>query len=283
MPKVVTPKDERGESKNSVKVLNYTGSLIDQARALIGIYDKDMWLQEHPLGLKTDQGTFLYGPTVPETKTISTMWEIANAAQMYYKKCGRYPSDSQSDPDALKALDRKIDYSNPYSKQELPPAIFCQDWPEGEPTDAETSLEKKWKGGEHFSSGVEVPGGILCAQLGSPKLPIGLKYPTRGSQKVDYFFIEGCNQYNDLIKRFDNTPFIVTLKNGQDITPDAAPPVVPNSSQPGAAIVISSSERPAKLSIALQYGLLALVLLLILVGYLRLPSMGQSATRAKKK
>ncbi len=249
----------------------YTGSLLEEFQALTGAFDNDIWLQNHFLGFKSEGGAILYDPSAPEVSVIDEMWNIADAAQAYYKAHGRYPRQPSKDPSQLKQLNPKLSYVNTLTKQDLIPDITMVKWPDDDvPNNVQTQskLEKKWLEGQPFSKGGTLAGSVRCAQIGSPVLDSKLADDCNlpGSQRIDEFFIEGYDRYNELIRGGSGKIFIITLKKGADMTEMTAPPLVAKNAKSPITFVISESERPNKMSVILKYlGMIAFFAVVIVI------------------
>jgi hypothetical protein len=199
------------------------------------------------------------------------MWNIADAAQLYYKAHGRYPRQPSKDPSLLKQLNPKLSFVNALTKQDLIPEIMMLKWPDSDvPNNVQTQskLEKQWLEGQPFSKAATLAGTVRCAQIGSPLLDTKLAddWNLPGSQRIDEFFIEGYNRYNELIRGGSGKVFIITLKKGADMTEMTAPRIVPQSAKSPITLVISESERPNRMSVILKYlGMIAFFAVVILV------------------
>ena len=107
----------------------WTGGLGDELGALTGKYDQCKWLREIPQGLATESGAILYARGTLEYRLIHQMWGIAEAAQKYYARTGRYPRHGFEDAPRLKKLNPTIDYINPVTGKLCPPTIMPVIWP----------------------------------------------------------------------------------------------------------------------------------------------------------
>lgn len=242
-----------------VSLRSYSGSPLDEVQAVAGIYDKGIWLQDHLLGLKTEGGAILYAPDAPELSVIDEMWHLADAAALFYTAHGRYPRQGQKDQ--MRLLYPKLKFVNALTKQDTEPELLQLKWPADDTPNlisTQTSLEKKWLEGEPFSDGQSIPGTIRCAQIGTPPIDDKLveDFHIYGTQRIDEFFIEGYNRYSELLQGADNKVFIITLKNGNNMTSISAPPIVPAGVKSPVEMVVSNSEHPNKVSIILKYLLL---------------------------
>lgn len=265
-------KGEGGQkSTYDTQFVAYTGSPLEEFQALTGAFDNDIWLQNHFLGFKSEGGAILYDPSAPEVNVIEEMWNIADAAQLYYKAHGRYPRQPSKDPSLLKQLNPKLSFVNALTKQDLIPEIMMLKWPDSDvPNNVQTQskLEKQWLEGQPFSKAATLAGTVRCAQIGAPVLDTKLAddWNLPGSQRIDEFFIEGYNRYNELIRGGSGKVFIITLKKGADMTEMTAPPLVPQNAKSPITLVISESERPNRMSVILKYlGMIAFFAVVILV------------------
>jgi len=257
--------------------ISYGGGPLEEFQALTGAFDNDIWLQSHFLGLKSEGGVILYDPNAPEVSVLDEMWHIADAAQLFYKAHGRYPRQPSRDPGQLKLLSPKLSFVNALTKQDLEPEIFPLKWPDDDVPNnvsVQTKLEKKWLDGQPFSQGQTLAGTVRCAQIGSPLLDNKLAEDCAlpGSQRIDEFFVEGYNRYNELIRGGDGKVFIITLKKGTDVTGMSAPPLVPAAAKSPVLAVISEFERPTKTSVILRYLGMLVFFAIVIVVWLKWPA-----------
>lgn len=266
----------------------YTGSPLEELQALTGAFDNDVWLQNHFLGFKSEDGAILYDPSAPEVSVIDEMWSIADAAQSFYRAHGRYPRHPAKDPGLLKSLNSKLSFVNGLNKQDVIPEIIMLKWPDDDvPNNVQTQskLEKKWLDGQPFSDKRTLSGVIRCVQIGSPVLDSKLAEDCTipGSQRIDEFMIEGYNRYNELIRGGNGKVFMIALKKGADMTPMTAPSLVRDGAKSPVTIVISESERPSKMSVVLKYlGMLAFFAVVIVV-WLKWPTIVAKVRREETR
>jgi hypothetical protein len=258
-----------------VKFRVFNENPIDEMRTLFGDYDKAVFLTQAGLGLKTETGAILYALQTTEGKTVEQMWNIADASQIYYKKYGHYPMDASSDPEEMTHLLPSLDFANPYSHLPELPAIQQLDWPTDKmPADVRevTPFEIKWRDGEPMSIAGETKGAIHCAQLGWPKSPPLADYKHPRSLLIDDFFIEGYDEYSQLIHTSDGKVLVIALKKDMDMTPETAPRMVPEKAKGPVTVVISPVDKPMMGPVLFRYGLWTLVFCLILTLWMNWPA-----------
>jgi len=269
----------------NVKFRSYSENLMDDFRVIVGGYGNNaVWLTEHPLGFKTGGGGILYASDSKVGQVIDEMWQVADAADIYYKKYGHYPHDSINDPDELKRLLPSLNYASPFSQAPAVPEINSMGVPDGfVPSDvrAASPMELKWRQGQPISNSADMQGGIRCMQVGFPQAPPLADYKHRSLQ-VDNFFIEAYDDYSQLIHGADNEIFVIALKKGTDCTPLSAPRMVPENFNGPVTIVVTPGEKPVVSALIFKYSLWLMLFIAIGVVWSRWPSI-EDWSRAKRE
>jgi len=264
-----------GDLKSNDKHYNvfyqvWTGSITDEIAAMRGDLDNFRWLQTCEEGLKWSDGSIFYSPDSVDAQILDQMWEMASAAQRYYDAVGRYPAHGLLDPPRLRQLDPKLTYENPITHARAVPLIIQLTWPMGEnpgrPQD-KTELEKTFDKGTLWNPQLQnLPGEIDCAQLGWPKVPNADDWNKHGGSTMDTFLVRGCDHNGKPFPALGGNVFIISMKKGQNCTPETAPSIAPPTSTETLNLVIGNGPPFNKLGLMAKYIGMLLVTVLIIIG-----------------
>jgi hypothetical protein len=249
----------------------WTGSVSDEIAAMRGDFDSfNKWLQTCDEGLRTQDGSTFYASDTVDSQILDQMWEMATAAQRYYEAVGRYPAHGLLDPPRLRQLDPKLTYENVITHARAVPLIIQLPWPMGEnpgrPQD-KTELEKTFDKGTLWNPQLQnLPGEIDCAQLGWPKVPFADDWNKHGGSTMDTFLIRGCDHNGKPFQALGGNAFIISLKKGQNCTPETAPSIAPPTSTETLKIIIGSGAQFNKFAIMAKYIGMLLVTVLLIIG-----------------
>ena len=240
----------------------WNGQFADDMEMFSGkIRDKDIgFLVEE--GYKDPDGNLLYRLDAPENDVVISMRDVGAKVQAYYKSHGKYPEGA----DLAKAA--KITYKNPFVGGPETVTTHSIKWPKNLNAKQIFLMSP-------FDINLE-NGGAWEGESGNQRGEISALSSHTVSPAASVCYVHGRDRHGEFLKRSDGKVLLLVYKNGLDVTPVAALPVVKDKTVVPLRVT-SNPIAPNFLTIILGY----LVILGLFVGTIFLAI--KSVARWRKK